>query len=339
MIGFPIHSFAAKESRPKRDQVVVPRGPQKLRCPLSTERESKRMANPNRSGLLARLHKVLRKHYKPVHPPERPVLEQLLFACCLENARAEAAEQAFASLSAAFFDWNEVRVSTIKELAEVLRALPDATAAATTLKQTLQSAFEATYSFDLEALKKQNLGQAIQRLKKFNGTTAFTVGYVTQASLGGHAIPLDRGALAVLRIVGAATEVEVKAAEVAGLERAIPKNKGVEFGSLLHQLGAELVAGPYSPVTHKILLEVAPDAKDRLPKRHHKKPPAVAPAPPAASGKVPANSGAKKPPIVEKKKDELKKKPVAKTGAASAKAKTGAKTKSSAVKLVKRKPR
>ena len=70
------------------------------------------------------------------------------------------------------------------------------------MKGTLQSAFEATYSFDLEALKKQNLGQAIARLKKFSGTTPFTIGHVTQTALGGHAIPLDRGALEVLYIVG-----------------------------------------------------------------------------------------------------------------------------------------
>ncbi len=195
--------------------------------------------------------------------------------------RYDAAEQAFAAVSTAFFDWNEVRVSTVKELAEVMRNLPDPTAAATRLKQSLQSAFEATYAFDLEGMKKQNLGQAVQRLKKFNGTSSFTVGHVTQAALGGHAIPLDRGALDVLYIVGAATEAEVKSAEVTGLERTIPKNKGAEFASLLHQLGAELVAGPYSPNVHKILLEVSAEAKDRLPKRGQKKPVEAPPPKPA----------------------------------------------------------
>ncbi|HEY1599628.1 MAG TPA: hypothetical protein VGG64_08505 [Pirellulales bacterium] len=297
------------------------------------------MANLNRSALLAKLHKVLRKYYKPVHPPERPVLEQLLFACCLENSRYEPAEEVFASVSTAFFDWNEVRVSTVKELAEGMRGLSDPTAAAASLKQTLQSAFEGTYSFDLETLKKQNLGQAIQRLAKFNGTTPFTVGYVTQAALGGHAIPLDRGALEVLHIIGAATDAEMKAAEVSGLERAIPKNKGVEFGSLLHQLGAELVASPLSPAVHKILLEIAPDAKDRLPKRHQKKPQPEPTPQPHHGSKAAAPAPAGKPGAVDKKKEESKKKPLPKAVAASKKIKTGAKKKSDAAKLVKRKPR
>jgi len=296
---------------------------------FTVENETKRMANTNRSNLLGKLHKVLRKHFKPMPQAERPVLEQLLFACCLENSRYEAAEQAYTAVSTSFFDWNEVRVSTAKELADVMRGLGDSLASATSLKQTLQSAFEATYSFDLDAMKKQNLGQAIQRLKKFSGTTPFTVGYVTQAALGGHAIPLDRGALEVLQIVGCATDAEVKSAEVSGLERAIPKNKGVEFGSLLHQLGAELFASPYSPNVHKILLEVTPDAKDRLPKRSQKKPqpePAVV-------------EKGKKAPVPEKKKEEPKKKPAPVAKALPPKVKASAKKKPEPAKLAKRKPR
>ncbi len=297
------------------------------RVDSTIENEVKRMANTNRSNLLGKLHKVLRKHFKPMPQAERPVLEQLLFACCLENSRYEAAEQAYAAVSTSFFDWNEVRVSTAKELAEVMRGLADSLASATALKQTLQSAFEATYSFDLEAMKKQNLGQAVQRLTKFAGTTPFTVGYVTQASLGGHAIPLDRGALEVLHIVGCATEAEVKSAEVSGLERAIPKNKGVEFGSLLHQLGAELVASPFSPNVHKILLEVTPDAKDRLPKRSQKKP------------EPPPVEKSKKAALPEKKKEEPKKKPAPAAKAVPPKVKASAKKKPEPTKLAKRKPR
>jgi len=313
------------------------------------------MANPNRSNLLARLHKTLKKHFKPVALPNRPVLEHLLYACCLENARYEAADQAYASVSTSFFDWNEVRVSTPRELADVMHGLPNAMAAANNLKNTLQSAFEATYSFDLEAMKKQNLGLAIQRLKKFHGASPFVVGYVTQAGLAGHAIPLDRGALDVLFIVGAATEDEVSKAEVAGLERAIPKTKGAEFSSLLHQLAAELVATPFGPNVHKILLEAAPDAKDRLPKRHVKKPtPPPAPEKPAApagkhaapaTGKAaagksaPAAAAAKKPATPDKKTDDGKKKPAGKPAPIAKKGAPPEKKKPAALKLAKRKPR
>ena len=51
----------------------------------------------------------------------------------------------------------------------------------------------------------------------------------------------------------------------------IPKNKGVEFGSLLHHLAAEYVANPFSPVGPQTAAEINPDAKDRFPKRARKK--------------------------------------------------------------------
>jgi endonuclease-3 len=222
-------------------------------------------------GLLTKVHKVLKKHYKPVAPAERPLLEQLLFAACLENAHFERAEQAFASLLEAFFDWNEVRVSTVKELAEALQLLPDPMTAAGNLRRLLQSVFESTYSFELESLRKQNLGVAIKQLEKLDGSTPFTVAYVTQTVLGGHSIPIDRGALDCLLILGIISESEHEKETVPGLERTIPKNKGVEFGGLLHQLSADFSANPQDTAVHKILLEISPDAKERLPKRSTKK--------------------------------------------------------------------
>lgn len=279
------------------------------------------MATHNRSAILSRLHKVLKKHYKPVEPPQRPVLEHLLFACCLENASFDAAEQAFQTLRTGFFDWNEVRVSTARELAECVPMLPDPLAATTNLKRLLYSIFESTYSFDLENLKKLNLGQAVQKIAKYEGATPFVVAYATQVTLGGHAIPIDRGARESLVVVGAIAENEARDGHVPGMERAIPKNKGIEFGSLLHQLGAEMVSNPYSPALHKILLEVAPDAKDRLPKRQHKPkaaPQPAAPAPGGEKGKPAKEVVAKGKPTAEKKKPAAEKAAAEKEKAAAA---------------------
>ena len=59
------------------------------------------MASTSRSGQFIKLHKVLKKHYSPVTPDaERPVLEHLLFASCLEDAHHNTAEEAFAELLA-----------------------------------------------------------------------------------------------------------------------------------------------------------------------------------------------------------------------------------------------
>jgi endonuclease-3 len=81
---------------------------------------------------------------------------------------------------------------------------------------------------------------------------------------------LDRGAVELLYIVGLATDAERKSGNIAGLERAIPKNKGDEFASLLHQLAADFVANPLAPAMKTLLLSINSDAKDRLPKRGQK---------------------------------------------------------------------
>lgn len=310
------------------------------------------MSGSNRGPLINKLYKVLKQHYKPiVTEMNRPLMEQMLFACCLENSPYDKAVKTYEHLSTSFFDWNEVRVSTVNELAESMRELPNAAAAASNLKRLLQTVFESTYSFELESMKKQNIGAGIKKLEKMEGATPFVVAFATQHALAGHFIPLDRGALDVLYIVGIATEAERQSGSVSGLERAIPKNKGLEFGSLLHQLAAELVASPYSPQVKTILLAVNPSAKDRLPKRGQKKEPVPPPPPPtpakaatkppekAAAGKAGENGSAKPDKLAAKANaaKDAKKPSVKAVAAESAKQKSLAK-KPAATKHVAAKP-
>jgi endonuclease-3 len=226
------------------------------------------MTNPQRTSRFAELFEILQRHYQPVLPdPNRSVFELLLFGCCLEDAPYDQAEDSFARLQQDFFDWNEVRVSTVRELSEVFSELPEPTEAAQRLKRVLQSIFEATYSFDLESLRRQTLGQAEESLKKIDGTTPFTMAYVLQAALGGHVIPLDRSTLQVLELVGLATPEEVQQGVVSGLQRAVPKAQGLEFASLLHQWGAAFKVNPFAPAVRQILLEIEPRCAERLPQR------------------------------------------------------------------------
>lgn len=271
------------------------------------------MATPNRAAILTKAHKALKKHYTPVKAPsDRSVLETILYACCLENAPYEAADDAFAKLQEMFYDWNEVRVTTVSELAEVMSGLPNPRWAATNLKRSLQMVFETLYSFDLESMRKQNLGKAAKQLEKFE-LTPFAVSYVTQSALAGHSIPVDEGAMHVLVALGAVTEAEAAKNTAPGLERAIPKSKGVEFGSLLHQLGADFHAAPFGQA-RRLILDIEPSAKDRLPKR---------------------KSTAKK----KKAKSAKAAKKSASSKKASAKKKTKAAKKSASKRLARKKPR
>jgi endonuclease III len=314
------------------------------------------MATPNRSALINRALKVLKKHYKPVAPPkDRTLFEHLIFACLLEDSPQEVAEQVFALLKQEYFGWNEVRVSTIRELTDALKSLVNPAESASRLKQTLHSVFESVYEFDIESLKKQNIGQAAKHLQKYNGTTPFAVAYVTQFALGGHSIPINRGALITLHTVGVISDDEFSKNIVPGLERAVSKSKGAEVGSLLHQLGVEVGRNPYGTVARKLMLEIDPGCKDRLPKRqtHRPEPPPKEVEPSAASAKRTAAEPKKKggtakqvpPAKTESKKDVTKKPPtkqptIAKKPAKREKKATKKVTKRpTSHKLTKRKPR
>src|ERR1043165_5050261 len=107
------------------------------------------MTTPNRTAIISKVYKVLKKHYKPLSPPtDRTALEHLLYGCVLENSRYDAADEAFAKLKELYFDWNEIRVTTVTELAEGMAGIPDAMGAAQRVKRSLQSIFASSYSFD-----------------------------------------------------------------------------------------------------------------------------------------------------------------------------------------------
>lgn len=226
------------------------------------------MSASNRSAMFPKINKVLRKHYEPVSPPsDRSVLEHLLYACVLEHAKHEAVDDVFAKLQKNYFDWNEIRVTSVPELAEVMAQVPDAVDAAKRMKRALQSVFETHYMFDIDFLKKQGLGKTIESIEKFNGVTPFVVAYMTQNALGGHSIPMNENALQLLVILGAVSENDAAKNRVPGLERAIPKNKGVEFASLMHQFAVDYAANPQATKVKTIVGEIDPSAKDRLPKK------------------------------------------------------------------------
>jgi len=290
---------------------------------------------PNRAALISKTHKILKKHFQPVQPQsDRTVLEHLLYACCLENSLHQDADDVFAKLLESYFDWNEIRVTTTRELASAMSGLRDASDAAKRLKSTLQSVFESHYSFDLDFFRKQNQGKAVKEFERLKGTTPFSIGYLTQNALAGHSIPVNDGALQALYVLGIVTDAEAKKRRTPGMERAIPKSKGVEFASLLHQLGVEYRKSQFSTSIRAILLEIAPDAKERLPKRPSRKVTPVANKPSTTAKKTPTKATAS---AASKKKKSAKKAAVApKKKAADGKP---VKKKVAAGKPMKKKPR
>ncbi|HRF02291.1 MAG TPA: hypothetical protein PLI18_17380 [Pirellulaceae bacterium] len=222
------------------------------------------MAAVNRNDLIAKVQKVARKHFQPTKSPgDRSVFETLIFGCCLENATNELAEEAFARLQENYYDWNEVRVTTVPELAESMVGYVDPQASAARVKRSLHAIFETHYAFDLEPLRKENLGKAIERLKAYKGVTDFVASYVAQTALGGHVIPLDEAMLKLFAILDLAGPKDIAASTVPGLERAVPKAKGSEFFGTVHQLAVQWFAAQNSTKTWAIIAEIDPEARTR----------------------------------------------------------------------------
>jgi hypothetical protein len=237
---------------------------------------------PPRAQLIPKLHKALKAAYKPVpFDTARPLLDQVLVACCLENAPYDVAEKACARLRESAFDLNEIRVTTVAELAEILHDLPDPAHAALSLRRVLQSVFESTYNFSLDHAKKHSLAHGLKVLEGMHGVPPFVVAHVVSTALDGHMIPLDKGAVAALYVCGLTTRAEYDSGKVAGLERIIGKKSGVEFSSLLHQFGIEVLTNLHGNTVRKVVQAVnAAALKDRMPKRGDPLP-APMPPPPA----------------------------------------------------------
>ncbi|MFO0953511.1 MAG: endonuclease [Isosphaeraceae bacterium] len=206
------------------------------------------MAAQSKAQFLNEIHTLLKKRYKP--KPERAsrlsVLEAVVYAICHEGSTREQANQALSRFKDGFFDWNEVRVSTIEEVQGALAGLPDPEPRAQRIRRFLRQLFEKTYGFTLEALAKKPLKESLKSLSEYEAFSSdYVEATVVQQSLGGHALPVDEPARrALVRLGVAEPEMELPAVRSL-LERAVPKNRGVEFADLLEDLAHDTcVEGP-----------------------------------------------------------------------------------------------
>ena len=194
----------------------------------------------NKQRLLTHMFAALKKAYDPEEPVSRSVMEQFLYALCRENSTRERADEAFATLREQFFDWNEVRVSSVRELEESLGDLSEPEVRAQRIISFLQEVFETTFSFDLEPLHKKGLKQAAKQLARYQAANDYAVSWVVQQTLGGHAIPLDPPTLRVLRRLGLIDEDQDDPEAIrASLEHQIPKAKAPLFSDLVSYVAAE----------------------------------------------------------------------------------------------------
>jgi endonuclease-3 len=193
----------------------------------------------NKQRLLNQLLSASRKAAES-KPDERPVLEEFIYGICRESATPEQADQAFRFLREKFFDWNEVRVSSVRELEEAFDGMPNAELRAQRVISFLQEVFETTYSFELEGLQKKGLKNAARSLGRFQAANDFVTSWVIQRSLAGHAVPLDPPTLRCCRRLGLLdSAVDDLESARASLEHLVPKAKGHQAADSLSVVATE----------------------------------------------------------------------------------------------------
>ena len=183
-------------------------------------------------------------------PPQRSVLQTLMYAALLENATFDKANHAYTVLENYYIDWNEIRVCSVRELADTLLELPEPEAAADRIRKALQGIFEKTYTFDLEDMRKKGkaLAEHIKALESMSAGTPYMIQYVAQVALDGHLIPFDEASLRIMRRLGLSQVSSDGTQEICvGLDRVILKKSSVLFATQLHHFAASYYDVPESP--------------------------------------------------------------------------------------------
>ncbi|MDA0282180.1 MAG: hypothetical protein O3B86_02390 [Planctomycetota bacterium] len=192
---------------------------------------------PDKSKVLVRLLKLLKKEFGGLPKREQlPVLEAVVFSACLENSSYDAADAAFGRLKGDFFDWNEVRVSTISELEPVFEGVYEPEWCAMRVRYLLYYVFDHQYSYDFDGIRKKPFELAYKQVSKIKHLTPFCRNYLLQKCLGTHVIPVDEKMVRTaiwLGLVPVGAD-EVSAAEL--LKGIIRKADGAEFFWLLKSL-------------------------------------------------------------------------------------------------------
>ena len=224
------------------------------------------MAAPGKAQMLNEVQDLLKRRYKLDACTERlSVLEAVVYGLCHDGTTREQASQALNRFRDQFFDWNEVRVSSIDEIKGVLAGQPDAEERAMTLRRFLRQLFEKEYKFEIDALAKKPLRDSVKILQEYAAfENDYVLATVIQQALGGHAIPVDKPlvrALIRLEIVEESTEIE---AVRSLLERAVPKNRGTEFVDLMEELTHDTCVSGFPDCPRCELKKICPTGQSRL---------------------------------------------------------------------------
>lgn len=162
--------------------------------------------------------------------------DAVIYAIIGENMNGPATESAIKRFADYFIDLNDLRVSQVEEILEVLgEDTPATKVIASNLTKALKAVFDQYNSVSLETLKKIGKRPARQALEKMDGISRFVVNYCMLASLQSHAIPLTKRMIEYLRN-NQLVEPDADEQQIEGfLTKQIPAENAYEFYALLRR--------------------------------------------------------------------------------------------------------
>ncbi|QDU11651.1 hypothetical protein [Gimesia aquarii] len=201
---------------------------------------AKKISTSDKQAICKKLITLLKKRYSATLPKyDRPVLETMLHAICLENTTNSQADEMFDSLLEGFHDLNEIRVSTISELEAVFSSDIDAEWKAYRIRSVLQYVFDKEFCFDLELLRKKTLEQAQKQLTRMKALTPFVLNHTLQVVLGSHSVPADEKILNATKWLGLLSVEESIETASDSLKSSVRKTDAPLFSHLLRCLATD----------------------------------------------------------------------------------------------------
>ncbi len=175
-----------------------------------------------------------RKHAKVEPVTNEHVTDAIIYAIVSSALNEKPASSAVKRLADHFVDWNDLRVSRVEEIVDVLHKDTRATRSiASMLVEVLNGIFNQHHEVNLDALQKAGKRPARQAIENIEGISRFVVDYCMLTSLQGHAVPLTEKMLDYLRnnelVDPAANEQQVGGF----LAKQIPAKNGYDFYALL----------------------------------------------------------------------------------------------------------
>ncbi len=194
------------------------------------------MATQSKTQFLTEVQTLLKKRYKIAPVLEKlTILEAVVYGISHEDSTREHANQALSRFKDGFFDWNEVRVSTVEEIQGVLAGIPDTEARATRIRRFLrQQLFRKDLRLQPRPARQEaaeEVGEGGRRVRRVR--LRLCAGHGDPAGPGRPCHPRRRAGAPRVKAPGGRRRIDRSPDAPRHPRTPVPKNRGAESSSEL----------------------------------------------------------------------------------------------------------